>query len=93
VAIKLGTRLAIVAHLEIVNELANVGEAAMTERKKNDRRWSHKVKTISTFPPAGIFTKDAQTIARSLAARKLAPRGSAPEFAWSSSSSTGPAKT
>jgi tRNA(adenine34) deaminase len=50
-------------------------EAAMTERKKNDRRWSHKVKTVSTFPPAGIFTKDAETIARSLASKKVSPKG------------------
>jgi hypothetical protein len=28
------------------------------------RRWSHKVKTVSTFPPAQLITKDADTIAK-----------------------------
>lgn len=47
----------------------------MTERKK--RRWVASVKTVSTHPPAGLFTKDAATIARSLASRKVSPKGPA----------------
>jgi hypothetical protein len=39
------------------------------------RKWSHKVKTVSTFPPAGLFTKDARTIARMLASKKVSPKG------------------
>lgn len=31
--------------------------------------------TDSTHPPAGLFTKDAATIARSLALRKVSPKG------------------
>jgi len=27
------------------------------------RKWVSKVKTVSTFPPEGLFTKDAETIA------------------------------
>jgi hypothetical protein len=33
------------------------------------------VKTVSTFPPEGLFTKDAETIARVMAGRKVSPRG------------------
>jgi tRNA(adenine34) deaminase len=39
------------------------------------RRWSGKVKTDSTHPPRGIFTKDAATIARVMARRQVSPKG------------------
>lgn len=39
------------------------------------RRWVAKVKTDSTHPPPGLFTKDAATIARVLASRKVSPKG------------------
>jgi hypothetical protein len=42
-------------------------------RKGN--RWSGQVKTVSTFPPAGLFTEDAATIAKSLASKKVSPKG------------------
>jgi tRNA(adenine34) deaminase len=38
-------------------------------------RWSHKVKTVSTYPPKGLYTKDAETIARSMASKKVSPKG------------------
>lgn len=34
-----------------------------------------KVKTDSTHPEKGLFTKDAATIARSLASKKVSPKG------------------
>jgi tRNA(adenine34) deaminase len=34
-----------------------------------------KVKTDSTHPPEGLFTKSAATIARSLASKKVSPKG------------------
>jgi tRNA(adenine34) deaminase len=40
--------------------------------KKN---WVRDVKTVSTFPPEGLFTKDAATIARVMATRKVSPKG------------------
>ncbi len=43
--------------------------------KKNANRWSGNVKTVSTFPPPDLFTKDARTIARSLASKKVSPKG------------------
>ncbi len=38
-------------------------------------RWVAKVKTDSTHPKKGLFTKDASTIARSLASKKVSPKG------------------
>jgi Protein of unknown function (DUF3175) len=41
------------------------------------KRWVAKVKTDSTHPPAGLFTKDAATIARALGSRRVSPKGPA----------------
>src|SRR5262245_6672968 len=49
----------------------------MSERKTNKKRWVRDVKTVSTFPPAGLFTKDAKTIARVMASKKVSPKGPA----------------
>lgn len=43
--------------------------------KKSSKRWVAAVKTDSTHPPAGLFTKDAATIVRTLAAKKVSPKG------------------
>lgn len=42
---------------------------------KKNRRWIASVTTVSTFPPPGLFTKDASTIARTLASKKVSPKG------------------
>ncbi|MBI2162416.1 MAG: DUF3175 domain-containing protein [Candidatus Rokubacteria bacterium] len=47
--------------------------ARKTER--GTRRWVHTVTTVSTAPPAGLFTRDAPTIARVLASRRVSPKG------------------
>lgn len=39
------------------------------------KRWVAKVKTDSTHPPEGLFTKSASTIARTLASKKVSPKG------------------
>ena len=39
------------------------------------KRWVQDVKTVSTFPPKDTFTKDAATIARVMASKKVSPRG------------------
>ena len=44
----------------------------MGEQKK---KWVRHVKTVSTFPPKDLFTKDAQTIARTMASKKVSPKG------------------
>jgi tRNA(adenine34) deaminase len=44
---------------------------AGTKKKK----WIADVTTVSTFPPPGLFTKDAATIAKVLASKKVSPKG------------------
>jgi tRNA(adenine34) deaminase len=43
----------------------------MAEKKQ----WVRDVKTVSTYPPAGLFTKDARTIARVMASKQVSPKG------------------
>lgn len=47
----------------------------MAEKKTG--KWVAKVTTDSTHPPEGLFTKDAPTIARVLASKKVSPKGPA----------------
>ncbi len=47
----------------------------MADKKADRQYWVHNVKTVSTFPPEGLFTRDAQTIARAMASKKVSPRG------------------
>lgn len=44
-------------------------------KNRTGKRWVAKVKTDSTHPPAGLFKKDAATIARALASKKVSPKG------------------
>jgi hypothetical protein len=39
------------------------------------RKWSAAVDTDSTHPREGLFNKDARTIARELASKKVSPKG------------------
>ncbi|HLJ97804.1 MAG TPA: DUF3175 domain-containing protein [Gemmataceae bacterium] len=39
------------------------------------RKWVQGVKTVSTYPPQGLFTKDAATIARIMASKEVSPKG------------------
>ncbi len=39
------------------------------------RRWVRGVTTVSTYPPRGLFNRDAEAIARSLASRRVSPKG------------------
>ena len=39
------------------------------------KKWSAAVKTESTYPPEGLFNKSAATIARTLASKKVSPKG------------------
>lgn len=47
----------------------------MHEVAERGKRWSAAVRTESTHPPRGLFTKDAPTIARALASKKVSPKG------------------
>src|SRR5919108_2008494 len=51
------------------------GEAQEQALTVGRRKWSGAVTTDSTHPPAGLFTKDAATIARSLASPRVSPKG------------------
>jgi tRNA(adenine34) deaminase len=50
-------------------------ERAMAEKSPKKKRWSRDIKTVSTFPPEGIFTKDAKTIAKAMGSKKVSPKG------------------
>jgi tRNA(adenine34) deaminase len=41
------------------------------------KRWISTVTTVSTYPPEGLFTKSARTIARTLASPEVSPKGPA----------------
>ena len=43
--------------------------------KTKNRKWSAKVKTMSTFPPPGTFTKPAEQVARTMARKDVSPGG------------------
>ena len=42
---------------------------------RKPRKWVKTVKTDSTHPPPGLFTKKASTIARTLASKDVSPKG------------------
>jgi hypothetical protein len=43
--------------------------------RSRQRKWSAKVTSDSTHPPAGLFTKSAPVIAHSLASKRVSPKG------------------
>ncbi len=47
----------------------------MSRRTHKSKRWSHAVHTVSTYPPEGIFTEDAETIARVMSSKEVSPKG------------------
>jgi tRNA(adenine34) deaminase len=49
--------------------------ARKTYKTKKTNRWVARVKTDSTHPPEGLFTKKASTIANTLASKKVSPKG------------------
>jgi len=40
-----------------------------------NKKWVRGVKTVSTNPPKGLFTKDAETIAKVMVGRNVSPKG------------------
>jgi len=45
------------------------------QSKTTRRKWSADIKTDSTFPPAGTFTKPGEEVARIMATKKVSPLG------------------
>jgi tRNA(adenine34) deaminase len=58
-----------------MRQRARVRAAGRRRRARSGKRWVQTVKTVSTFPPEGLFTRDARTIARVLASRRVSPKG------------------
>src|SRR5688572_11116251 len=60
----------------IVSAYISVRESSSTmSREKSKKKWSREVKTVSTRPPENLFTKDAETIAKTMASKKVSPKG------------------
>ncbi len=51
------------------------GKKDSRHNTQSRRKWSAAVTTDSTHPHAGLFNKDARTIARELASKKVSPKG------------------
>ena len=51
-----------------------MGKSQMVNKRKN-KKWVASVKSDSTHPPHGLFKRDAATIARSLASKRVSPKG------------------
>jgi tRNA(adenine34) deaminase len=47
----------------------------MAGKEAEKQRWVSEVKTVSTYPPEGLFTEDAETIAWAMASRQVSPKG------------------
>ena len=45
----------------------------MAGKKGTKRRWVRESKSASTYPPEGTFAKDAESIARSMASKRVSP--------------------
>jgi hypothetical protein len=45
------------------------------KKAREKKRWVRDVKTVSTYPPEGLFNKDAWTIARTMASKQVSPKG------------------
>jgi hypothetical protein len=52
-----------------------VARSRAGSKSKKQNRWVAKVKTDSTHPPKGLFTRKAASIARALASKKVSPKG------------------
>ncbi len=50
-------------------------KVASHRNSRGRRKWSAQVDTNSTHPRSGLFNKDARTIARELASKKVSPKG------------------
>lgn len=49
--------------------------AKHSHQRGSEKKWSNKVTTVSTYPPKDLYTKDAATIARVMATKKVSPKG------------------
>jgi tRNA(adenine34) deaminase len=54
---------------------STVAESCLQMQRRNRKKWVAQVKTDSTHPPAGLFTKNANTIVKTLVSKKVSPKG------------------
>jgi hypothetical protein len=47
----------------------------MPKKQDDSKHWVQNVKTVSTFPPESLFTKDAETVADVMASDQVSPKG------------------
>ncbi len=47
----------------------------MTQKRRDSKRWVRSVTTDSTHPPKNLYTKDAKTIAKTMASKQVSPKG------------------
>jgi hypothetical protein len=66
--------------------------ARPTAIRGKKRRWISNVHTVSTYPPKGLFTKSAATISKTLASKRVSPKGPGSGCGCSYTSSTVPEK-
>ena len=52
-------------------------DESAASKTRQGKRWVAQGKTVSAFPPEGLFTKSAATIAKSLVSKKVSPKGAA----------------
>ena len=64
-----GTPFAVIPKTGLVATAYPTENAMTTKRKWVD------VKTVSTYPPKDIFTKDAESIAEAMASKEISPKG------------------
>jgi tRNA(adenine34) deaminase len=57
--------------------MATKSKSRKSHKAATGKRWSAEVTATSdaTHPPEGVFKKDAATIARTLASKKVSPKG------------------
>jgi hypothetical protein len=61
--------------MEVVMPTTDLQKRASHNNSHGKRKWSAAVSTDSTHPPEGLFNKDAKTIARELASKRVSPKG------------------
>ncbi len=54
---------------------AGTTKSQSRSQRRTGKKWVKNVKTVSTFPPKDLFTKDAATIARAMESKKVSPKG------------------
>jgi hypothetical protein len=69
----------------VYSSITTMEDFAMAKTKRNsakrshqrgsEKKWSAKVTTVSTYPPNDLYTKDAETVARVMATKKVSPKG------------------